>query len=109
MACARKARAFKHGWRRGKTAIAPGFPCSITNGPLRTRPVAGEAMRRWLDDDKFDRAGRQKQRLRGIREAIRKMIVVSSRCMLEIKGLLTFLFAKCCANPLPAGRPRKTK
>lgn len=72
-------------------------------------PVADEAMRRWLDDDKFDRRGRQKQRLRDIREAIRKMIVVSSRCMLEIKGLLTFLFAKCCANPLPAGRPRKTK
>ena len=46
--------------------------------------VVGEAIRRWLDDDKFDRAGRQKQRLRDIREAIRKMIVVSSRCMLAI-------------------------
>ena len=41
-------------------------------------PVAGEAIRRWLDDDNFDRSGRQKQRLRDIREAIRKMIVVSS-------------------------------
>ena len=35
-------------------------------------PVAGEAMRRWLDDDNFDRAGRQKQRLRDIRRAIHR-------------------------------------
>lgn len=47
-------------------------------------PVAGEAIHRWLDADNFDRAGRQKQRLRDIQRAIRKMIVVSSRCMLEV-------------------------
>ena len=104
MACARKARAVKHGWRRGENRDSAWFP--LLNHEW---PVAGEAMRRWLDDDKFDRAGRQKQRLRGIREAIRKVIVVSSRCMLEIKGLLTLLFAKCCANPLLAGRPLKAK
>ena len=33
-------------------------------------PVAGEAIRRWLDDENFDHEGKQKQRLQDIREAI---------------------------------------